>query len=99
MSDGELNFFRSKMFKIYLHLSVLADKKAIWISGGAQELPGFRLTGEIAEKRSGSFRSMSQILSHQQRSKTRVNIKSAFPLWFNLKDRKRLKSHAEVVPF
>lgn len=62
-------------------------------------LLGLGLTGEMAEKRTGSFHYPPQILLKQQRSKTRVNISSAFPQWSELKDEKGVRSHAEVTTF
>lgn len=54
---------------------------------------------KMAEKRMGSYCYPSQILSDQQKSKTRVNMGSGFPQWSMLKDEKALKRHAEVVTF
>lgn len=54
----------------------------------AQELWGFGLTREIAEKCLGSFYYLSEMLLDQQESKTKVNIGSAFSLWSKLKDGK-----------
>lgn len=56
----------------------------------AQELPGFGLTGEIAEKDTGSFGYLSQTQSEQQRSQTRVSVASAFTSWSELKEAKVL---------
>lgn len=44
-----------------------------------QESPGFWLTGEMAEKGTGSFHNPSQILLDQQRRMTQANISLAFP--------------------
>lgn len=55
-----------------------------------QDLPGFGLTGEIAEKHTGSFGYPSQIQSDQQRSQTRVSTGSAFPSRSEVKEEKVL---------
>lgn len=65
----------------------------------AQELAVLGLTGEMAEKLMGSFRSPSQIPLDQQWSNTGVNIGSASPWWFKLKDKNGPKSHADITTF
>lgn len=85
----------------HLHSSMLADRliKISWVHGdisaylcvvtdSAQELPGcgFNGSSHMAENHTGSFHSPPRILWDQQRSKTRVNIGSAIPLHYRLKD-------------
>lgn len=56
------------------------------------ELPGLGLT------RKTTFLP-SEVVLDQQRNKNRVSIGSAFLWWSKMKDKKGLKSHAEVATF
>lgn len=54
---------------------------------GAQESPGFRLTGEKAEKHTDVWLSVSNTAAPSM-IQTRVNIGLAIPRWSKLEDQK-----------